>query len=217
MPESLLETLPLPQRLALAYAPARARTAALHLLAFDARLGQALRAASEPIMAQMRLAWWRDQLNREPSTREASDALLLGLARFDAQRDRLIALVDGWEALLAEDFGEEAARTFASARAQSWLALARHLGVEGRTEAILLAGQRWALADLAAGLSDPDERAAVSALARGDNAYVKLPRLLRPLAVLDGLARRSLAKGGAPLLDGPLGGLAAMRIGLLGR
>jgi hypothetical protein len=44
-----------------------------------------------------------------------------------------------------------------------------------------------------------------------------LPRTLRPLTVLTGLARRSLGRGGAPLLDGPRAALLAMRLGIAGR
>jgi phytoene synthase len=40
---------------------------------------------------------------------------------------------------------------------------------------------------------------------------------LRPLTVLAGLARRSLARGGAPLLDGSGAILVAMRLGITGR
>ena len=218
MPDSLIDTLPLPQRLALAYAPASAREATLSLFALDARLAQALRAASEPIVAQMRLAWWRDQFSKDPAAREDSDPLLAALTPLDSQREHLLALVDGWELLVTEDFGASAARAFASARAQAFLGLARLLQVEGCADEILTAGQRWALADLAANIGNPQERETVHAIAGMIGPTRRLPRALRPLTVLDGLARRSLAAGaGAPLLHGPLSGLAAMRLGLFGR
>jgi phytoene synthase len=44
-----------------------------------------------------------------------------------------------------------------------------------------------------------------------------LPRALRPLTVLAGLALRSLARGGAPLLDGAGATLLAVRLGIAGR
>ena len=96
--------------------------------------------------------------------------------------------------------------------------LARLLQVEGCADEILTAGQRWALADLAANIGNPQERETVHAIAGMIGPTRRLPRALRPLTVLDGLARRSLAAGaGAPLLHGPLSGLAAMRLGLFGR
>ena len=218
MASELLESLPLTQRLALSYASARTRNASLAIFALDARLGQSLRQASEPIMAQMRLAWWRDQFQVPPRRRERSDELVRALDPFAGYEDALIALVDGWELLLSEEFGKQPASAFASARAQVFLALARVVGATDAVDDVLLAGQRWALADLLTGLSDPLERDTAMALANASKRQGRrLSRSLRPLAVLDGLARRSLAKGGAPLLDGPGSALSAFRLGLIGR
>jgi phytoene synthase len=58
----LAATLPIERRLALAYAPGRARAATLGLFALDAALGNLVRAAREPLLGQMRLAWWREEL-----------------------------------------------------------------------------------------------------------------------------------------------------------
>ena len=49
----------------------------------------------------------------------------------------------------------------------------------------------------------------------GELAALKLPRQLRTLAVLHGLARRR--RGAMPLLEGPLALAAALRIGMIGR
>jgi len=216
MSASLIDILPLPQRLALAYAPSKARSETLALLAFDARLGQALRQANEPIMAQLRLAWWRDQLKLEPSARERSDELLCALDLLDAQRDALSALVDGWELLLTETFSEAAAGAFVTARAQALLGLARIIEAPDSPEDVLLAGQNWALADLAASLSNPLERAAAIGIAPQEQTR-RLSRHLRPLALLDRLGRRSLAAGGVPLLNSRGSALLAIRVGLIGR
>ncbi len=216
MSASLIDTLPLPQRLALTYAPGKARSATLALFALDTRLGQALRQTNEPIMAQMRLAWWRDQLKLEPQARERSDELVCLLDMLDTQREALSALVDGWELLLTEDFAESAAGAFASARAQALLGLARIVEAPDAPEEVLLAGQTWALADLAASLSNSAERAATLSIAPREQVR-RLSRRLRPLAVLNALARRSLTAEGNGLLESPGSALLAMRVGLLGR
>lgn len=216
MNASLVDTLPLPQRLALAYAPGKARNHTLALFSFDARLGQALRQANEPITAQLRLAWWRDQLKLEPAARERSDELVRALDVLDAQREALAALVDGWELLVTEKFNKAAAAAFATARAQALLGLARTLEAPDSAEDVLLSGQQWALADLANNLSDPFERAATISIAPRDRS-AKLSRYLRPLAVLRELAQRSLAAGGGPLLGSPSSALVAMRVGVFGR
>ncbi|WEK46976.1 MAG: hypothetical protein P0Y56_01435 [Candidatus Andeanibacterium colombiense] len=207
----LIDSLALPQRLALAYAPKSARPATLALFALDARLAQAVRQASEPIMAQMRLAWWRDQFGLAANRRERSDELIRALDLFAGEEGALIGLVDGWESLLADELDAEG---FALGRARAFAALARRLHLPDEPAAA--AGRRFALADLAANLADAEEQRAVLGLA-GGGGRIALPRELRSLAVLDGLARRSLARGGAPLLDGPAAMLGAIRLGLAGR
>jgi 15-cis-phytoene synthase len=49
-----------PQRLALAYTKQDLRLGFGLLLALDDRLEQIFRKAGEPLIAQMRLAWWND-------------------------------------------------------------------------------------------------------------------------------------------------------------
>lgn len=218
MSNGLLEYLPPPQRLALAYSSASTRPYLLALLAFDARLGMAIRQANEPIMAQMRLAWWRDQLRLEAEARERSDALVVALDRLAGMRGALFALIDGWEGILGEFLDNHAIGEFVSARGKALAALGRLAGAPDAAEVIDRAGTRWALADLAAGLSDAAERRLVLDRARElGSARIPLSRSMRTLAVLDGLGRRSLAQGGGPLLAGPASGLLAIRLGLLGR
>lgn len=218
MDEALFEALPPPQRLALAWSPAASRESFAVLLAFDARLGMAIRQANEPIMAQMRLAWWRDQMRLEADRRERSDSLVAQMDRLAGMRRALFALIDGWEALLGEELGEAAIGEFAQGRGKAMAALAGLIGAPDSAESAERAGARWAMADLAAGLSKADERERVMAIARRDGlGRIGLSRPLRTLAVLDGLARRSLGRGGVPLLDGPASGLLAIRLGLLGR
>ena len=218
MSAALLEFLPPPQRLALAYSPGSTREFMLALLAFDARLGAAIRQANEPIMAQMRLAWWRDQLRLEADKRERSDELIVALDRLSGMRGALFALIDAWEGIVGEFLDNQAIGALGSAKGKALAAMARLADVPDPGELIERAGARWAFADLAAGLSDGAERNLVlgQALPLG-SGRIALSRSMRTLAVLDGLARRSLAGGGGPLLAGPASGLLAIRLGLTGR
>lgn len=210
--------MPLPQRLALSYAPAAARAPTLALLAFDVRLGQAVRQANEPIMGQMRLAWWNEQLRLEADRRERSDTLVEALDLLAGARGALHALVDGWEVLLDENLDAPAIETFVGARANTFAALARLLHSADQDEAVVRAARSWALADLAVGLGKREERERVLAIAAHEPpANARLSRTLRPLAVLAGLGHRSIRRGGRPLIDGPGGALLAMRLGLAGR
>ena len=203
-----------PLRLALAWAPRHARPATLALFALDTRLAGFLRRGTEPLPVQMRLAWWRDTLGAPPSAWPRGDPLLDELRTWAAP-EGLVALVDGWEGLLAETLDREAITGFALGREQAWSALAREVGAT-RAEPGAPA-RAWALADLAANLSAPEERRRV--LEAAGPLHFALPgeRALRPLAVLGGLGRRALRHGGVPLLDGRTAALVALRLGMLGR
>jgi phytoene synthase len=101
-----------PQRLAVAYAPAALRPALMLLLQFDARLGDIVAGSTEPLIGQMKLAWWRDALAAEPDRRPKGEPLI---ARIDAISGRrlepaLLELIDAWEALLAADDLDEFAK-----------------------------------------------------------------------------------------------------------
>ncbi|MGV3555360.1 MAG: hypothetical protein ACO1OD_08895 [Croceibacterium sp.] len=207
------ETSP-PLQLALAWAPARARGATLALFALDTRLAGFLRRGGEPLAIQMRLAWWRETLGSPPRGWPRGDPLLDELRQWDAP-DRLVALVDGWEGLLGERLDEEAIRGFTLGREKAWAALAQQVG--GAPAGVEAATRAWALADLAANLSDASERERVLAEAASPEPGLPRERELRPLAVLGGLGRRALRRGGRPLLEGRGAALLALRLGMFGR
>ncbi|HSQ96749.1 MAG TPA: hypothetical protein VLM18_11735 [Croceibacterium sp.] len=214
MPRTLFDELPMGSRLALAYALPAVRPVTLALLALDARLGAIVRRGSEPVLAQMRLAWWRDLLSTEPASWPHGDPLLELLSLWH-EPAALGAVVESWEALLGDSLDARSISAFGLGRGEAFAHLARELCEEAPPAAAC--GQLWALADLAANLSDPGERAAAIEAAALLPPCRKLPRALRPLAVLAGLARRSLARGSPPLLDGPGTMLLAMRLGITGR
>lgn len=214
------DALPDAQRLAWAYANSASRAPLSILMALDLRLADIVRSIREPLLAQMRLAWWRDELAKSPEARPKGEPLLESIGEIWAGEEKALrALVDGWEELLVEPpLPAAAAENFAAGRAAGFAGAARLAGAMDDHAAIVLAAKRWALADLAAKTSDLDEKAEVVAtgLELGMKP-VRLTRAMRPLLVLDGLARASLAAGGAPLMQGRRNLLSAMRLGLLGR
>jgi phytoene synthase len=179
------------ERLALAYAPRRARAAWTGLLAFEHRLADAAREGREPIMIQLRLAWWRDRMG-EPAAQWPEGEPLLGLLRpWDAERAALRGLVDGWEARIV---GEDGGAELENARVAAMVALARLLGVRDGG-AVDQAARDWRWPELA-------------------GAAPRLPQTMRPLTVLRGMAVRAARHGD----DAPgRAFLAAVRLGLLGR
>ena len=136
MEQSLLALLPPVQRLALAYAPTRARPAWLALLALDTRLAQQVRSAREPMLTQIRLAWWHDRLREPVSAWPQGEPLLVALADWRGQHGSLAQLVDGWEMLLGEaPLTDAALEGFVAGRALSIDRLQRIIKGNGSTGA----------------------------------------------------------------------------------
>jgi phytoene synthase len=217
--DALVESLPVLQRLALAYAPGTARLPTLALFGLDARLAAVVRSAREPLLAQLSLAWWRDQLAGESAAWPRGEPLLAALRSWAGEHRALAALVDGWEELTGEaPLPASAFTNFAAARGAGFAALARALQSPADAAEAHRLGREWALADVAGRLSDPEEQRTVGDLLHSqDWRAARLSRKLRPLVVLHGLARRAVRKGEGLDRLPPAASLVAMRLGLMGR
>lgn len=208
-----LDTLPPPWRLALAYAPAAARPVWLSFLALDVRLAGVVRGAREPMLGQLKLAWWRDRLGGDPESWPKGEPLLASLRAWGGEAKGLIPLVDGWEALLGEwEDGGEPMAALTDGRVAGVEALARVLGADHARVGAMARG--WAAMDLASHLGNPQEKAAaMERLAALEWKGERLPKAMRPLTVLHGLARRQNG-GGDP--SSPLALAHAIRLGIFG-
>lgn len=164
-----------PARLALVYARPGERPLWRGYFALEARLAETELRVSQPIMAQLRLAWWRDRLATPAREWPAGEPLLASLAPWDAERSALVALVDGWEALLVE---ADDGRQLAEARVAVMLALGRLLEA-GAATAIERVARAWV------GLGEGEGR---------------LPTAMRPLAVLRAASAGGRAGKAARLL-----------------
>ncbi|WP_375290164.1 hypothetical protein [Qipengyuania sp.] len=203
-------------KLALSTARPSDRATYAALFALDERLSKAIAATGEVMLAQIRLAWWRDELAKDPET-AAADPLLTGLRKFfGSEAGRLADLVDGWEAALVGEDELARCEQFAAGRASAFALLSEVVGEESQASEASRAGRLWAMADLASGIAGGELAGVAPELAGADRA-LSLPRALRPVAVVGGLARRALRRRGAPLLGDRMSPLAALRLGLLGR
>lgn len=122
--------------------------------------------------------------------------------------------------MLAQTLAAGDISAFADGRVAGWSALAGEPGAAGGGGgAITCMARQWALADLALHLSARPEAGLARGLALegGRERPARLPRALRPLAVLRGLTLRALRRGSCEVLDGPGAMIAALRIGLAGR
>lgn len=199
-----------------AWQPARTRDALTALFSLDTLLRGTIARAREPILAQMRLAWWRERLREPADRRPIGEPLIEAIGRtWSGAEEGLVRLIDGWEALLAAaPLGRETISVFADGRGQAISGFARLCGNVG-TGAVF-AGRRWALAEFATGSRHPSDRAAAIEIARKLPETPILPRSLRGVAVLNALAARALDRG-EPMLAGRGAALVAMRVGMFGR
>ncbi|MCJ2181430.1 hypothetical protein MTR62_01720 [Novosphingobium sp. 1949] len=207
-------------RLALAYAPKPHRMATLGLFALDARLANLLRHSKEPMLAQLRLSWWRETLGQDREAWPGGEPLLAAMRHWDGDHRGAIALVDGWEALTRPaPLAPEALLAMAQGRGDAFAAFARCVGCAPHEEAARRMGLAWGLTDLSVRLRNAEERAHVAALIElGHGAGTgAVPRALRPLKVLEVLSARRHAKGSEEAARSPRAVLLALRVGLLGR
>lgn len=215
----LVETLPLAGRLALSYAPAASRQAVLALFALDTRLAGLIRNSTEPMLAQLRLSWWRETLRRDKREWPEGEPMLAALRSWGGAHSDLEALVDGWEALtMPPPLTEAALVQLAKGRGAAFAALAQAVGRADEAPRATALGEGWALADLSMRLSRSEERDAARSLAMARKSpSLRVSRALRPLAVLFALADRRMRKGDNAAAHSPAALMLAMRVGLLGR
>ncbi len=211
------DLLPPEAGLALAWSGSKVRGPLTMALQLDRRLARIVARTTEPMLGQMRLAWWRDALGTPVAERPRGDAVLDGLGRHWAGRERaLVELVNAWEVLVtAERLGPGEIESFAAGRGAFFVALAGDEAQSDLSARLNAAGRRWALADAASGVSTGAERAALVAVGLAVTRPAgRLPRELRGLAVLEALALRGLNRGGRPLMEGRGAAFAVLRVAI---
>ncbi len=99
-----------PQNLALAYTPAIIRPAFAVLLALDNKWRSIYETGREPLIGQMKLAWWRDALEKHENERPKGDPLLAELASagHPLLLPSALQLLDNWEAIITHDVADRA-------------------------------------------------------------------------------------------------------------
>lgn len=202
--------------LALAHTPVPLRQRLQAALALDHRLAKLVSGTNEPMLGQMRLAWWRDMLSVDAAQRPEGDQVLDAIAQHwpdDARK--LVDLVDAWECMLAEPpLSKSLIQDFANGRGGLFSAA---LGDAADLASVNSAGERWALIDAALHIANEEERALFLALARAIPASGALKSPFKGLAILNALSVRSLKNDLSPLMQGRSAALIAWRAAILGR
>jgi 15-cis-phytoene synthase len=198
------------RQLALAYVPAARREAIRALWMLDTAMGSALSGGREPMISQIRLAWWRQELERldnaaapgEPVLRAAQEHVLpSGISGAELSK-----MEEGWSVLLSPDpLTSDDLRTYGETRGGLLFAFSARILGGDTGDAVLRGGQSWALVDLARHSNPPDAQAALAEARTRSRDRTRWPSELRPLGMLSMLACRdseveagSLEMQGAP-------------------
>jgi phytoene synthase len=174
--------------------PTRRRAAVAALWRLDVALGNALAGGREPMISRIKLAWWREALEKLDREKAPSEPVLQALAEhvlpFRVTGAELSGMEAGWEILLRPDpLTREDLRDYARARGGLLFRLtARLLGDE--EEAMESPGSAWALVDLARHSGNEADREAALEAARAFGQRRRWRAPLRPLGMLVVLAAR---------------------------
>lgn len=174
--------------LSLAYAGPSLRPRLERAFALDEAMADVLRNVQEPMIAQIRLAWWRDQLGALAAGEAAApEPLLLRIAEALGRSEigALGELPTAWEHLLEDPLSPDAVAHFAGLRATALAAIVN-------SPALTTPLTFWASIDFSAHCSDPALADAVRTSARAllPDRLAPFPRSMR---VLIGLSRDDLA------------------------
>lgn len=180
--------------LALSYVPARRRPAVEALWKLDLAMGQALAGGREPLISQIKLAWWREALEKLDRAPAPAEPVLQAVAAYvlpaGVSGAELAAMEAGWAVLLSpEPLTRAELESYAAARGGL---LFRHSAalLGGGHEAALGAGEAWALVDLARHSAEATDIDAAVEAARAQARPARWPARLRPLGMLAVLALR---------------------------
>jgi phytoene synthase len=147
-------------------------------------------------VSRIRLAWWREALERLDEAPAPPEPVLQGIQDLVMPAGiagaELAAMEEGWAILLDEaapDFDR-----YAALRGGLLFGFSARL-LHAADPRVAAAGESWALVDLARHSSRRDEAARALEAASEREVQGKWPRPLRPLAMLISLVRRDVRRG----------------------
>ncbi len=143
-----------PNRLAITYCPANLRAFFTLILAFDSRIKDVAARNTEPLIAQLRLAWWRDAISQGAATNRKGEPLLAQLSAISDPKLAQIAqhsmldLLTAWESIIVMPNDANAAHDYAILRSKAVFGGFLSANDMSANEGMILLGQIWALQDI---------------------------------------------------------------------
>jgi phytoene synthase len=150
----------------------------------------------EPLISQIKLAWWRDSLValdfKKPPAEPMLEAVAAELLPKGVNGAQLSEMEEAWTMLLGQEpLTPSDLELYARQRGALIFRYSAHLLGGELTSGLEKAGEGWALVDLARHSNEIDAKAALEAAAeRLKNGSERWPTVLRPLGMLVRLARR---------------------------
>jgi phytoene synthase len=137
--------------LALSYVPTPKRAGLGALWRLDVAIGAVLAGGREPLISQIKLAWWRDsleKLDREPAPGEpVLQEIAAHVLSRSIQGRQLARLEEGWSALLGPDpLTDAELHAYAAGRGALLFRFSSSLLGFQMNEIVKRAGEGWALA-----------------------------------------------------------------------
>ena len=177
-----MSTLVPPTQLAIAYADKRFRKNLGTLLAFDDRIAGVVGRGSEPIFAQMKIAWWQEALAKPAHLRPKGEPLFAELQQLEnaALAEGMIAamllVLDAWGILAAhEEWSHDQVKAFAETRSNA--VFETYAGWVATYGPVAEHGRHWSIDDLSARFGKQ--------FGDGNSAPPRrMHRRLRPLSIL---------------------------------
>ena len=177
-----MSTLLPPTQLAISYADKRFRKNLEALLAFDDRIAGVVGRGSEPIFAQMKIAWWQEALAKPAHLQPKGEPLFAELQQLQnaGRAEGLIGamqfVLDAWGILAAhEEWAHDQVKAFAETRSNA--VFGTYAGWVATDGPVAEQGQRWAVDDLSSRFGRQ--------FGDGNSAPLhRMHRRLRPLSIL---------------------------------
>lgn len=176
----MIETLTIRPEHKLAYLHAKPelREAWAYLLSLDAQCASIVARGQEPLLQQLRLTWWRDEVAKLANLRSASAPLLQALTDLERKSpdlrlaDHSLSIIDGWLALFGDEINSDGGKEiWAECRASGlfgsyagWV-----FGDQVECKTALSLGKTWAL--------ESQDLSTVK-------AWLALPDRFKPLCIL---------------------------------
>jgi 15-cis-phytoene synthase len=187
------ESLKPPESLALAYAKHDSRAFLELLLRYDVKLGSIIRNGKEPLIGQMRLAWWRESIAKPADMRPSGEPVLAALSNLDGTplaeqtAQAMLQLTDAWGELLAQEiWTEEVLGRYAKAKASAVFLGFADVTTQGAYDepAVRDVAEYWATTTLMLYCQNAAQHDAVMARLTAMTPRTRLPSVLRPLTIL---------------------------------